>query len=1195
MATSHIAPGLIALHSNRAESLAEAVVAWLQRHPLDPLEPETLLVQSNGVAEWLKMQLATAMGVTAATRVELPARFLWRTYRQVLGSHTVPPDSPLDKLPLTWRLMQHLPTVLTEPALAPVAHYLRQPGADRLLQLSTHLADLFDQYQVHRPDWLDAWASGLDHLPNPHGAALALPPGAEWQPVLWRALLAGLSPEQRQATRPQLHQRVLAALAQAEPGSLPVARRVVVFGMAQLPSSTLALLAALAPHTQVLLAVPNPCRFHWADTLAGRELLQAQRHRLPLKNGVSLAQVPLDDMHAHGHPLLSAWGQQSRDFIRQLDAFDDAEATRQRFALPRIDLFDDGPPTEGTWLEQVQHHIRDLVPPAESTPAPPAATDRSLVFHAAHSPVRELEVLHDQLLALLGGPQRLPGLSPRQIVVMVPGIDAVAPAIRAVFGQYPTHDPRHIPFDIADLDARDHSPLMAATHWLLSLPRQRATHSELADLLAVPAVAARFGVAEDQLPTLLHWMAGAGVRWGLNADHRSRLGLAACGPQNTAWFGLQRLLQGHLLGDTPVPPTDAVSPYAEVAGLDAAVVGSLAHVLDALTHWHQQADESATPAEWGVRGQALLARFFKATDDTERLTLSALADALSAWLAACELAGFDQPVPWQVATQAWLDALQTPTLERRFQAGGVTFCTLMPLRAVPFEVVCLLGMNDGDYPRPATRSDFDLMGLPGQQRPGDRSRRWDDRQLMLEALLSARRVLYVSWCGRSVRDHSAQAPSVLVSQLRDHLAAVWGQDAVNDRTTEHPLQPFSRRYFPGPDGEDTPHLFTHAREWRAAHSAEHGADVPTAVEEGAPPPFVPDPALPLTLDGLTHFLRNPVKAFFRHRLQVVFAPDDEEVWDDESFGLTGLEAHRLRQTLLDALPPGTPVADLPAEVSVSVALAVARVRQAGQLPLGVAGRVQAQALADQLVAMQLAWGEVCARFPLPAERRAVRCDLPHPGVSGAHLVLEDWLDQLRQPDPSTQAPGDEPPPALVWLTREPGALLVKSKTPTTTPKVQPHKLLGPWVRCLAAAASGVAAHGVLVGQDATLTLTPPPPDEARATLETLLAVWQQGMTAPLPMPLKTAIAWAQHPADAAKKARTAYEGGFNASAEGDEPCLARVYPRFADLLADGRLPTLAAQVHQPLLDWVSHHVTIARHPVPDGVDLFADPDTGADA
>ena len=107
------------------------------------------------------------------------------------------------------------------------------------------------------------------------------------------------------------------------------------------------------------------------------------------------------------------------------------------------------------------------------------------------------------------------------------------------------------------------------------------------------------------------------------------------------------------------------------------------------------------------------------------------------------------------------------------------------MRALPFEVLCLLGMNDGDFPRSSARSDFDLMAWPGQQRPGDRSRRDDDRQLMLEALLSARRVLYVSWAGRSARDNSEQPPSVLVSQLRDYLAAGWAGEVL---TCEHDHQ-----------------------------------------------------------------------------------------------------------------------------------------------------------------------------------------------------------------------------------------------------------------------------------------------------------------------------------------------------------------------------------------------------------------------
>ena len=114
------------------------------------------------------------------------------------------------------------------------------------------------------------------------------------------------------------------------------------------------------------------------------------------------------------------------------------------------------------------------------------------------------------------------------------------------------------------------------------------------------------------------------------------------------------------------------------------------------------------------------------------------------------------------------------------------------------------------------------MGRPGHSGPGDRSRRDDDRQLMLEALLSARRVLYVSWAGRSVRDNSEQPPSVLVSQLRDYLAAGWGSavlDAAHHRASAAALQPpLLRGAGRGVAGAVGPALFTHAREWRAAHT-----------------------------------------------------------------------------------------------------------------------------------------------------------------------------------------------------------------------------------------------------------------------------------------------------------------------------------------------------------------------------------------
>ncbi len=236
---SDIQPGLIALHSNRSETLAQTVFAWLRERPLQPLEEEIILVQSNGVAEWLKMALASEGGVCAATRVELPARFLWRTYRQILGREQVPSFSALDKIPLTWRLMQQLPALIPIAGFEPIAGFLGKDDPNRLFQLASRLSDLLDQYQVYRADWLEAWAAGRDVLTSPTRPDIPVPDDQLWQPLLWRALLETLDAEQRNTIRPRIHQRVLEALQGNDALVTPVARRVVVFGMTHLPLSTL--------------------------------------------------------------------------------------------------------------------------------------------------------------------------------------------------------------------------------------------------------------------------------------------------------------------------------------------------------------------------------------------------------------------------------------------------------------------------------------------------------------------------------------------------------------------------------------------------------------------------------------------------------------------------------------------------------------------------------------------------------------------------------------------------------------------------------------------------------------------------------------------------------------------------------------------------------------------------------------------
>jgi exodeoxyribonuclease V gamma subunit len=1169
-------PGLAVIHANRLESLRELVVAWFGAHPLAPLEDEVVLVQSNGMAQWLKLALAErdGLGVCAAVRAELPARFLWRAYQAVLGAGAVPDESPFAKPELGWRIFRLLPGLLGQQSFAPLRRFLADDEDTRKRhQLAQCLADLLDQYQVYRADWLDDWEQGADRLRDALGQPRPLAPEQSWQPQLWRAVIADLPAPLRHNSRALLHRRFLDRLRELgeRPRDLP--RRIVVFGISSLPLQTLAALAELGRFCQVLLCVHNPCRYYWADIIEHRELLRAQGRRQPAKGGMP-AEPSDAELHLHANPLLAAWGKQGRDYIRLLDEFDEPERYRAWFR--RIDLFEDccTPQCPGL-LRQVQQAILDLAPlPLTADERVPVAPESAgMVFHVAHSRQREVEILHDRLLDLFAGEA---GLRPREVIVMVPDIDAYAPHIRAVFGRLDPDDPRHIPFSISDQRERGRKPLLIALETLLHLPEARFGVSELMQLLEVPALRERFGIAGEDLPRLRQWIAESGIRWGLDGRQRSGIGLPGGLEQNTWRFGLHRMLLGYAVGEGVAYA--GIEPYDEVGGLDAARVGPLADLLDALEASWAELRVPALPADWAGRLQSLLERFFAPAGEADELLLDRLGATLEEWDAACTRVGLDEALPLTVVREAWLAALDEPSLSQRFLAGRVNFCTLMPMRAIPFEVVCVLGMNDGDYPRSPMPVSFDLMAQPGGYRPGDRSRRDDDRYLFLEALLSARRLFYVSWIGRSVQDNSSRPPSVLVARLREYLAGGWrlaaadgrdaGQALLDALTVEHPLQPFSPRYFQpeGTPGHD-PRLFTYAHEWRSAHgdaaavlnitgfspspcgrgvgvrASAPGGDDDVSIMASAAVLSLPDSGMPLAppvvetalnLDLLAGFLRHPVKAFFTQRLGVWFEPDTVLGEDQEPFGLDALERYRLGDDLLQA-----------AAVSSDPEAALnRRLRQhvnQGLLPLGGFAAQAQQRYAEDARIAHRRLRALCTEWPaLEQHPHEIALDL----VATPGLRLEDWLPGLRRNESGDWA----------QILVRPGAVADKEGLPRR------HNLVASWVRHLAGCAAGLRLHTLQAGADGVVGLAPLEPEQARQWLDDLSAAWLDGLTAPLPVACRTAFAWLDRldkGEDAALRAAAdIYQGIWGRPGEAQQDAyLARAFPSLEALLAvpaDGR-------------------------------------------
>ncbi|UPG84735.1 exodeoxyribonuclease V subunit gamma [Luteibacter aegosomatis] len=1124
-ATDTIAPGLMVLHGNRLEELRDVLAGWLRRTPLSPLEDERVLVQSNGIAQWFRLALARGvdeggLGIAAAVDVELPGRFLWDAYRAVLGREAVPPESPFDKSRLVWRLMRLLPSVARESTFEPLAAFLGD-GSDarKCHQLAERLADLYDQYQVYRADWLHDWARGDDVLRDARGGAPSMAPADRWQAALWRRLLDDVGPGEAESHRAAVHARFLEAVEHGgeRPATLP--RRIVVFGMSSLPRQTLEALSALSRWSQVLLVVMNPCRHYWADIVDDRELLRAERRRQQAKPGMP-SMPSAEDMHLHAHPLLASWGKQGRDYIRLLDEFDHPETYRERFSAwdQRIDLFVE--PSGANLLGQVQQAILDLEPlPAE--PATWAAGDTSIVFHVAHSPQREVEILHDQLLARFEATARAGDpIHPRDVIVMVPDIETYGPHIDAVFGRVPRDDPRYVPYSVADRASRGSVPLVMALDMLLGLTESRFGAGELADLLDVPAVRKRLGFGDDDLPLLHRWVEGAGIRWGLDASQRASLGLPAL-EQNTWAFGLRRMLLGYAVGNGEA--WGDIEPYGEVGGLDAHLIGPLAELLDRLgRHWRALA-ERVSPAAWATRLRVLLRDFFEPSDAEDRMRLQRLHEALDAWETACAGAGFDEPLPVDVVREAWLGQIDDGGLSKRFLAGAVSFGTLMPMRAIPFRLVCLLGMNDGDYPRARPPMDFDLMSRRGAWRPGDRSRREDDRYLFLEALLSARDALHIGWVGRSVRDNSERAPSVLVGQLRDYLDAGWraedGGSILDDLTVMHPLQPFGRAYFQAGD----PRLFTYADEWREAHGRRDR--IPDAM---LPPVSV---ERPIALAVLRRFLRHPVREFFQARLGVRFDAPDVASEELEPFALDGLDRFAMTDTLLRAARRDE------SEASLAIDAAAARLQRAGALPMGGFAASARRDLTDVAASVHARVAAERRAWPLDAGKREIRLD-----IDG--IVIEDWPSDLR-----ADAEGH-----LAALLPSPSGVLDADGSPRA------HRLVMPWIDHLVAQAAGMPVETRYVGPDATVVMSPIDAHEARAMLAVLLNEWREGMARPLPVAVRTALAWlAGDVDDAPRRARAAYEGlsdRMRGEVDGD-PYLARAWPDFDALAGAGFAEHLA--------------------------------------
>ncbi len=838
------------VYSNTLVQLMNHLAQQQREAPLGPFEAETILVQSNELSRWISLFLAQHHGIAANLTFPFPSAYIWDLFRELWPD--IPLQSPYAKSSLAWRIYALLPESIELPGFEPVAAYLA--GSDDELkryQLAERIADTFDQYLMYRPDWVNRWEQGDTD---------------SWQSQLWHRLTEhDPEPKHRAFLLQKMHQQLTEA--SSAPQGLP--SRISIVGISALPPVYLQTFALLARFVDITFYYLSPSEFYWGDL---RDPKQLQREQLQLNFDEVIEAEP-------GHPLLASLGKQGMEFFRQLQ-----ETTHEADTLF---IESEG----GSMLAELQRDMY-LLEPGEKTAV--EADDTSVAIHVCHSAMREIEVLHDQLLAMF---ERDPSLAPTDIVVMTPDIDLYAPWIEAVFAA--TEEKHRIPFSIADSSGQQESQLITTFFSLLQLPQSRFDVDTVIALLECPALQNRFGLDDAGLTWIRQWCGETRTRWGLDSGDKQQLELPAS-DANTWRAGLDRLMLGMAMPMTEPGQQwrlfDGQLAMDGISGDKARMVAALCSFIDALAHWRKQLNRRLTIADWQAQLTSCLDAFFDTEgleDDVFDSELNAIRSQLDRLQDSAMHASFEQEVSIELIhswLQSHLDAVDTT---HRFMGHGVTFCGMVPMRSIPFSVVCLIGMNDEVFPRRQPMLSFDL--LSQDHREGDRSRRDDDRYLFLEALLSAQQTLYISYVGASIVDNSEVPPSVLISDLQDLLCERFeteqGADILTQIKTQHPLQPFSKRYF---NGENAKLFSFNAAQCPLSDMVPSVDWFDTVLDEA-------DASWrDLTANQLARFFAHPIKFLLRERLNIRLELEDEELESREPFTLDGLESWQLRQQLLEA-------------------------------------------------------------------------------------------------------------------------------------------------------------------------------------------------------------------------------------------------------------------------------------------------------
>ncbi|MDY0362431.1 MAG: exodeoxyribonuclease V subunit gamma [Desulforegulaceae bacterium] len=737
--------------SNKIENLVYELSSSLKKNCGSVFEPEIIVVQSKGMEKYLSLELSKQLGIAANFLFLYPNSMLEYCLEKTGIFKKNYKNSSKDIY--TWAIMELIFEFKDNKIFNEVLDYVKindeKISIEKLYQLSEKIARLFKEYQIFRPEWILLWEENENE--------------AGWQSFLWNRLAKKLEI----GSLPKSVHNIFNQFEENTEILKNLPKRISVFGIFSLPKIYLDALNFFSKTCEVNLYLLNPCLEYWGEILSEKRIDKIKRKS--------------DETNLYlesGNSLLASFGETGKVFFDILNEYE-------------INRFDDFfvKPMETSILSCIQYSILNLFNYSNKEKFKISSFDNSVRIHSCHSPMREMEILKDNILYILDIDDQI---EISDIIVMIPDIEKYSPYIRAVFGR--TNDDKKIPFSIADRSAKSENKGLDCFFGILGIFTSRFEASLVIDLLEDKIIYEKFMLNEKSVEKIKNWVFDLKISWGLDSEFKKNMDFS---PDNIGTWkkGLDILCLGHALSPDSNICFNSIFPLFEIDSSDQETLSGLMEFYFKIKKYYEIIKGNTYfVSEWADIFSELCDDFlyFENKNEFDFINLKKIFTDLKEEA----LASNSQiKVPFSVMYQRIEKIVSSSSSGYGFLDGRLTFCAMLPMRSIPFQMIAVCGLNEGDFPRSYFPPNFDLMARFPKK--GDRHIRDDDKYLFLETIISARKYLYLSYIGNDIKTDSIIPPSSVLSEFTDYIEDnfISDKNIIKQITRNHFAPSFSSAYF----------------------------------------------------------------------------------------------------------------------------------------------------------------------------------------------------------------------------------------------------------------------------------------------------------------------------------------------------------------------------------------------------------------